>query len=150
FRGAPAVAATEPSLCLPAAPPAADLDPPTACPEGQARAEANTDKARKLMTQARQAVRADNLDEAARLVRQVRELSPVKLEWWDDTPDRLETAIALAAARKGTSAQPDGPDVPAVWPVPPAPAPQTCWAHPVAEEVPPPAPALRALPEVEP
>jgi type II secretory pathway component GspD/PulD (secretin) len=78
---------------------------------------ADIERARALIKQARQAVEARKLDEAKKLVVQVRQLKP-NLGWWEDNPDRLESDIKRLEARSkpatpATSAVAAGPGKPA-------------------------------------
>src|SRR5229473_2309586 len=59
---------------------------------GEATAAANTETARKMLKDARQALRAGDLALARELCDKARSLKP-ELNWWEDTPDKIVTEI---------------------------------------------------------
>jgi type II secretory pathway component GspD/PulD (secretin) len=61
--------------------------------------KANTDNARQLLQQARKALQDGNFTLASDCCQRARNLKP-NLEWWDDTPDRVQTDIQRAQGNK--------------------------------------------------
>jgi type II secretory pathway component GspD/PulD (secretin)/tetratricopeptide (TPR) repeat protein len=59
----------------------------------------NTEKARQLLKQARQALQAGNVAQAKQLGDQARGLKP-ELNWWEDTPDKLAADMRELEAKK--------------------------------------------------
>jgi type II secretory pathway component GspD/PulD (secretin) len=59
----------------------------------------NTDKARQLLKQARQALQNSNFAQAKQLADQARGLKP-ELNWWEDTPDKLLADLHEMEAKK--------------------------------------------------
>jgi type II secretory pathway component GspD/PulD (secretin) len=87
---------TAPAATATAKPPA-----PAAKP---APAADDTEKVRALLKQARQALKADKLDEARRLHGQLAGLK-TNLGWWEDNPNRLQVDINRAEARRAKLVQ---------------------------------------------
>jgi len=65
---------------------------PQAPMTGDTAAAANTETARKMLKDARQALRAGDLALARELCDKARSLKP-ELNWWEDTPDKIVTEI---------------------------------------------------------
>jgi type II secretory pathway component GspD/PulD (secretin) len=63
-----------------------------------------TDRARALLVQARKALQANQFEKASKLTSEARALKP-HLNWWEDTPDRVDADINRAVAKQ-TPAQP--------------------------------------------
>jgi type II secretory pathway component GspD/PulD (secretin) len=72
---------------------------------------AETEAARGLMRQARQALQAGNLVRARELVAQARARKPV-LTWMDDTPDKIEADIARAESKAKPAEATKAPEPP--------------------------------------
>jgi type II secretory pathway component GspD/PulD (secretin) len=64
-----------------------------------AKEKANAENARQLLQQARKALQDGNLTLANDCCQRARSLKP-KLEWWDDTPDRVQADIQRAQGNK--------------------------------------------------
>jgi len=71
----------------------------------------NTEKARQLLKQARQALQAGNAAQAKQFADQANNLKP-ELSWWEDTPDKVLAEVHdLEAKKQPAVASTSGPDM---------------------------------------
>ncbi|MBL8798595.1 MAG: hypothetical protein JNM56_32160 [Planctomycetia bacterium] len=89
---APAVADAKSKTAAPAV---ADAKSKSAVPSVPAPAMRETEAARQLIKQGRQALQAKNFTEAEKLAKQASAKNP-DLNWWDDTPDKLLADVRRA------------------------------------------------------
>ncbi len=78
-------------------------------PGPNAAIEANNEHARGLLREAKKALEAGDFAQARKMSAEARGLK-ANLQWWDDTPDKLDAAVAQAeAARNGHPGAPGAP-----------------------------------------